>query len=123
MMVRDFQSIIGNEMRQQMQEVEAACGFTGRLHRRRPNAMGLFHPSSTIPPWKSSVWKQRPRADISSTPRSAAVPASCGNRTYLLMDEDGQIQTHIRFRQGRIIRHRPDIPAARNRPGQLSLGD
>jgi len=76
MMVRDFQSIIGIETREQMQEIEGrlpdslvACIGGGS------NAMGLFHP-----------FLDDPSVEI------FGVGVLHGNRTYLLMDEDGQIQ-------------------------------
>jgi tryptophan synthase beta chain len=79
MMVRDFQSIIGIETREQMQEIEGrlpdslvACIGGGS------NAMGLFHP-----------FLDDPSVEIFGVEAAGVLH---GNRTYLLMDEDGQIQ-------------------------------
>jgi hypothetical protein len=51
MMVRDFQSVIGNETRAQMQEAEGPpAGLAGRLHRRRlQRDRACSIRSSTIP--------------------------------------------------------------------------
>jgi tryptophan synthase beta chain len=82
MMVRDFQSVIGNETRAQMQEAEGrlpdslvACIGGGS------NAMGLFHPFLDDPSSRSSA--SRPAGHGLTTtsntpPRSpAAGPACC----------------------------------------------
>ena len=96
MMVRDFQSVIGNETREQMLAQEGrlpdsliACIGGGS------NAMGLFHP-----------FLDDPRVEIYGVEaaghglESGAHAASLaggrpgvlhGNRTYLLMNQDGQI--------------------------------
>jgi tryptophan synthase beta chain len=95
-MVRDFQSIIGIETRAQMLEAEGrlpdsliACIGGGS------NAMGLFHPFLD----DASVQIFGVEAaghGISSGQHAASLTGGRpgvlhGNRTYLLMDDDGQI--------------------------------
>src|SRR5215207_847976 len=95
-MVRDFQCVIGNETRAQMQEAEGrlpdsliACIGGGS------NAMGLFHPFLAD---KSVEIYGVEAAGHGLTGLHAASIAGGrpgvlhGNRTYLLMDEDGQIK-------------------------------
>ena len=96
-MVRDFQSIIGHETREQMQVAESrlpdsliACIGGGS------NAMGLFHPFLD----ESSVEIYGVEAaghGLKSGQHAASIAGGRpgvlhGNRTYLLMDDDGQIQ-------------------------------
>jgi tryptophan synthase beta chain len=96
MMVRDFQSIIGNETRAQMLEAEGrapdsliACIGGGS------NAMGLFHPF--LDEAHIEIYGVEAAGHGLSTGLHAASIAGGrpgvlhGNRTYLLMDEDGQI--------------------------------
>jgi tryptophan synthase beta chain len=96
MMVRDFQSIIGNETRAQMQEAEGrlpdslvACIGGGS------NAIGLFHPFLDDPGVEIFGVEA---AGYGLTQLHAASIAGGrpgvlhGNRTYLLMDDEGQIQ-------------------------------
>jgi tryptophan synthase beta chain len=96
MMVRDFQSIIGNETREQMQQAEGrlpdsliACIGGGS------NAMGLFHPFLDEP--QVEIYGVEAAGRGLSTGLHAASIAGGrpgvlhGNRTYLLMDADGQI--------------------------------
>jgi len=96
MLVRDFQSIIGEETRAQMKEKEGrlpdslvACIGGGS------NAIGLFHPFLDDPSVK--IYAVEAAGDGLDTHRHAAslargVPGVLhGNRTYLLQDEDGQI--------------------------------
>ncbi len=95
-MVRDFQSVIGEETRQQMQEMEGrlpdslvACIGGGS------NAMGLFHPFLDDPSVK--IYGVEAAGDGIETGRHAASITGGrpgvlhGNRTYLLQDDDGQI--------------------------------
>ncbi|AMJ62357.1 tryptophan synthase subunit beta [Bosea sp. PAMC 26642] len=96
-MVRDFQSVIGNETREQMQEAEgrlpdsliAAIGGGS-------NAIGLFHPFLDDPNVK--MWGVEAAGHGLSTAQHAASLTGGrpgvlhGNRTYLLMDDDGQIK-------------------------------
>lgn len=95
-MVRDFQSIIGNETREQLQAQEGrlpdsliACVGGGS------NAIGLFHPFLDDP----SVAMYGVEAAGHGLDKLHAASISGGrpgvlhgNRTYLLMDADGQIQ-------------------------------
>jgi tryptophan synthase beta chain len=96
MMVRDFQSIIGDETRAQMLEAEGrspdsliACIGGGS------NAMGLFHPFLDEP--DIEIYGVEAAGHGLSTGLHAASIAGGrpgvlhGNRTYLLMDDDGQI--------------------------------
>ncbi|EJW09503.1 Tryptophan synthase beta chain [Rhodovulum sp. PH10] len=97
MMVRDFQSVIGIEAKAQMQAVEGrlpdsliACVGGGS------NAMGLFHPFLD----DASVEIYGVEAaghGIASGEHAASITGGRpgvlhGNRTYLLMDGDGQIE-------------------------------
>ena len=96
MMVRDFQSIIGNETRQQMQEVEGrlpdsliACIGGGS------NAMGLFHPFLDDP--SVEIFGVEAAGHGLTQLHAASIAGGRpgvlhGNRTYLLMDADGQIE-------------------------------
>jgi len=97
MMVRDFQSIIGDETREQMQAAEGrlpdsliACIGGGS------NAMGLFHPFLDEP--QVEIYGVEAAGHGLATGLHAASIAGGrpgvlhGNRTYLLMDADGQIQ-------------------------------
>ncbi|HSI54151.1 MAG TPA: tryptophan synthase subunit beta [Ramlibacter sp.] len=100
MMVRDFQSVIGNECIQQMPEVAGmqpdvvvACVGGGS------NAMGIFHPY--IPFEKTRlVGVEAAGEGLDSGKHSASLQRGSpgvlhGNRTYILQDEDGQItETH-----------------------------
>ena len=96
MMVRDFQSIIGEETRAQMLEAEGrspdsliACIGGGS------NAMGLFHPFLDEP--HVEIYGVEAAGHGLSTGLHAASIAGGrpgvlhGNRTYLLMNDDGQI--------------------------------
>jgi len=95
-MVRDFQSIIGNETREQMLAAEGrlpdslvACIGGGS------NAMGLFHPFLDDP--EVVIYGVEAAGHgISSGLHAASIAGGRpgvlhGNRTYLLMDADGQI--------------------------------
>jgi tryptophan synthase beta chain len=96
-MVRDFQSIIGNETRVQMQEMEGrlpdslvACIGGGS------NAIGLFHPFLDDP--SVEIYGVEAAGHGIEIPNGHAASLTGGkpgvlhgNRTYLLMDDDGQI--------------------------------
>jgi tryptophan synthase beta chain len=97
MMVRDFQSVIGRETREQMMAAEGrlpdsliACIGGGS------NAMGLFHPFLDEP--RIEIYGVEAAGHGLNTGMHAASIAGGrpgvlhGNRTYLLMDEDGQIK-------------------------------
>jgi tryptophan synthase beta chain len=96
MMVRDFQSIIGRETREQMQQAEGrlpdsliACIGGGS------NAMGLFH--AFLDDTGIEIFGVEAAGHGLDTGMHAASIAGGrpgvlhGNRTYLLMNEDGQI--------------------------------
>ncbi|MCU0820048.1 MAG: tryptophan synthase subunit beta [Beijerinckiaceae bacterium] len=97
MMVRDFQCVIGNETRQQMMEAEgrlpdsliAAIGGGS-------NAIGLFHPFLDDPS-VDIYGVEAAGHGLSSGLHAASLTGGRpgvlhGNRTYLLMDDDGQIK-------------------------------
>jgi tryptophan synthase beta chain len=96
MMVRDFQSVIGREARAQMLEREGrlpdslvACIGGGS------NAIGLFHPFLDDP--SVEVYGVEAAGHGLTQLHAASLAGGRpgvlhGNRTYLLMDEDGQIQ-------------------------------
>ncbi|MDX3807256.1 tryptophan synthase subunit beta [Bosea thiooxidans] len=96
-MVRDFQSIIGKETREQMQEAEGrlpdsliACIGGGS------NAMGLFHPFLDDPSVEI-YGVEAAGHGIASGLHAASLTGGRpgvlhGNRTFLLMDDDGQIK-------------------------------
>ncbi len=100
MMVRDFQSVIGNECLEQMPEyagrqpdyVVAAVGGGS-------NAMGIFHPYIGQP-GVELVGVEAAGRGLESGAHSAslnrgAVGVLHGNRTYVLQDDNGQvIETH-----------------------------
>ena len=95
-MVRDFQSVIGEEAREQMLEAEGrlpdtlvACIGGGS------NAIGLFHPFLDDPAVKM-VGVEAAGHGIETGAHAASLTGGRpgvlhGNRTYLLQDEDGQI--------------------------------
>jgi tryptophan synthase beta chain len=95
-LVRDFQSVIGNELRWQMQEAE------GRLPDSLvasigggSNAMGLFHPfldDETVRMYGVEAAGHGIESGKHAASLNGGVPGVLhGNRTYLLQDEDGQI--------------------------------
>ena len=99
-MVRDFQSVIGREARQQIVEKEGrfpdcliACVGGGS------NAMGIFHPYIGVPGVKL-VGVEAAGDGLDTGRHSASLTAGRpgvlhGNRTYLLQDDDGQTaETH-----------------------------
>jgi len=96
-MVRDFQSVIGEEVREQIMEAEGrlpdtlvACIGGGS------NAMGLFHPfldDADI----DIIAVEAAGKGIETGEHAASLSAGSagvlhGNRTYLLQDDDGQIK-------------------------------
>jgi tryptophan synthase beta chain len=97
MMVRDFQCIIGRETREQMIEVEGrlpnsliACIGGGS------NAMGLFHPfldDVEIDIYGVEAAGHGLASGLHAASIAGGRPGVLhGNRTYLLMDDDGQIK-------------------------------
>jgi tryptophan synthase beta chain len=96
-MVRDFQSIIGRETREQMQAAEGrlpesliACIGGGS------NAMGLFHPF--LDEQQIEIYGvEAAGLGLDSGKHAASIAGGRpgvlhGNRTYLLMDDEGQIE-------------------------------
>ena len=96
-MVRDFQSVIGREAKEQMREAEGrlpdtaiACIGGGS------NAMGLFA-AFLDEPDVSLIGVEAGGHGVASGAHAASLSAGTpgvlhGNRTYLLQDEDGQIR-------------------------------
>ncbi|MEE4235780.1 MAG: tryptophan synthase subunit beta [Anderseniella sp.] len=96
-MVRDFQSVIGEETKRQMQEREgrlpdslvAAIGGGS-------NAMGLFHPflddKSVEIYGVEAAGKGVTTHEHAASITGGRPGVLHGNRTYLLMDDDGQIE-------------------------------
>ena len=96
MMVRDFQSVIGREAREQVLEREGrlpdtliACVGGGS------NAMGLFHPFLDDE-GVAMIGVEAAGRGLESGAHAASLSAGRpgvlhGNRTYLLQDDDGQI--------------------------------
>ncbi|NBQ83784.1 MAG: tryptophan synthase subunit beta, partial [Alphaproteobacteria bacterium] len=96
-MVRDFQSIIGIEAREQILEAEGklpdalvACIGGGS------NALGLFHPflddESVAIYGVEAAGKGIETGDHAASLTGGVPGVLHGNRTYLLQDEDGQIK-------------------------------
>jgi tryptophan synthase beta chain len=95
-MVRDFQNVIGDEVKAQMQRAEGrlpdtlvACIGGGS------NAMGLFHPFLDDPSVKM-IGVEAAGLGIETGKHAASLNGGLpgvlhGNRTYLLQTEDGQI--------------------------------
>ncbi|MGP9813289.1 tryptophan synthase subunit beta [Rhodopseudomonas sp. NSM] len=96
MMVRDFQAVIGQEVREQIMEAEGrlpdsliACIGGGS------NAMGLFHPF--LDDAGVAIYGVEAAGHGLGKLHAASIAGGKpgvlhGNRTYLLMDTDGQIQ-------------------------------
>ena len=94
-MVRDFQSVIGDEVREQMAAAEGrlpdglvACIGGGS------NAMGLFHPflDDDVRIWGVEAAGAGVETGRHAASLGAGRPGVLhGNRTYLLQDDDGQI--------------------------------
>jgi tryptophan synthase beta chain len=96
MMVREFQSVIGRETREQMQKMEGrlpdslvACVGGGS------NALGLFHPfldDPSVAMYAVEAAGLGVNTDQHAASISGGKPGVLhGNRTYLLQTEDGQI--------------------------------
>lgn len=96
-MVRDFQCVIGNEAREQLQEAEgrlpdtlvAAIGGGS-------NAIGLFHPFLDEPGVQmfgvEAAGRGLATGEHASSLSGGRPGVLHGNRTYLLQDDDGQIK-------------------------------
>ena len=127
-MVRDFQSVIGEEVREQMIAAEGrlpdslvACIGGGS------NAIGLFYPFLDEPSVKM-VAVEAAGHGIETGAHAASLTGGRpgvlhGNRTYLLQDDDGQITGRpFDLRRPGLSRHRPGaFMAARCRPGRIHL--
>ena len=95
-MVRDFQCIIGDETRVQMLAAEGpTAGLALRLYRRRlqcDRAVSPF-PRRSV---RRDLWRRSgglgARQETCSLARGGRPGVLHGNRTYLLMDADGQIE-------------------------------
>jgi tryptophan synthase beta chain len=96
-MVRDFQAVIGTETRQQIQELEGrlpdavvACVGGGS------NAIGMFHPflaDESVKIYGVEASGHGLETDKHAASLTGGRPGVLhGNKTYLLQDEDGQIQ-------------------------------
>jgi tryptophan synthase beta chain len=97
MMVRDFQSVIGRETREQIMRAEGrlpdslvACIGGGS------NAMGLFHPfldDRSVEIYGVEAAGRGLKSGKHAASIAGGRPGVLhGNRTYLLMDDDGQIE-------------------------------
>ncbi len=97
-MVRDFQSVIGKETKEQMHEARRpSAGLAGGSHRRRLQRHG---PVPSVP--RRHVGgnlsaSKRPARALTRDEHAASITGGRpgvlhGNRTYLLMDDDGQIK-------------------------------
>ena len=95
-MVRDFQSVIGDETREQMMEAEGrlpdviVCAVGGGS-----SAMGIFHPFLDDAEVKL-IGVEAAGRGLDSGAHAAAINGGVpgvlhGNKTYLLQDRDGQI--------------------------------
>ena len=104
-MVRDFQSVIGDETRQQIQEIEGrlpdslvACIGGGS------NAMGLFHPflddRSVRLIGVEAAGHGLETGEHAASLKGGRPGVLHGNRTYLLQDGDGQIQEAVSISAG-----------------------
>jgi tryptophan synthase beta chain len=96
-MVRDFQQVIGNEARAQLQDAEgrlpdAVVASVGG----GSNAMGIFHPFLDEPSVRL-IGVEAAGRGLDTNEHAASIERGRpgvlhGNRTYLLQDGDGQIQ-------------------------------
>ena len=96
-MVRDFQSIIGTEARAQMLEAEGKLPeFLVAAIGGGSNAMGLFHPflddASVRLVGVEAAGRGLDTHEHAASLSRGRPGVLHGNRTYLLQDEDGQIQ-------------------------------
>ena len=130
MMVRDFQSVIGEEAKAQLREAEGrlpdaavACIGGGS------NAMGLFHPFLDDPSVRL-IGVEAGGHGIETGEHAASLTGGRpgvlhGNRTYLLQDDDGQIiEAHsISAGPGLSGDRSGAFLAARHRPRGICFGD
>ncbi len=95
-MARDFQCVIGNETREQMQQAEGRLPDSlGACIGGGSNAMGLFHPflddRSVAIYGVEAAGHGIPSGQHAASVTGGRPGVLHGNRTYLLMDADGQI--------------------------------
>ena len=106
MMVRDFQSVIGNECLVQMPEMLKAAGCTSEQPDAvvacvggGSNAMGIFHPYISHEATRL-IGVEAAGEGMDSGKHSASIQRGSpgvlhGNRTYVLQDDNGQVtETH-----------------------------
>ncbi|MBA4256593.1 MAG: tryptophan synthase subunit beta [Polaromonas sp.] len=110
MMVRDFQSVIGNECLKQMPEMMAELGLPGNAGGLQPdaviacvgggsNAMGIFYPYISHEHTRL-IGVEAAGEGMDTDKHSASLQKGSpgvlhGNRTYILQNADGQItETH-----------------------------
>ena len=129
MMVRDFQSVIGNETREQMLAAEGrlpdsliACIGGGS------NAMGLFHPfldEAQIEIYGVEAAGHGSRHGLHAASIAGGRPGVLhGNRTYLLMTRTARSRRRTRSRPGSIIPASARARLAqRHGPRDIPLGD
>ena len=97
-MVRDFQSVIGRETREQMRKGRGpAARHAGRLHRRRLERDGPVPSVSRRTLACAMIGVEAGGHGIETGLHAASLNGGVpgvlhGNRTYLLQDEDGQIR-------------------------------
>ena len=128
-MVRDFQCVIGNETREQMQEAEGrlpdsllACIGGGS------NAMGLFHPF--LDDRSVAIYGVEAAGHGLDKQHAASIaggkPGCSARQPHLSADGCGRPDRRSAFDFGRprLSRHRPRARLAqRYRPGEISVGD
>jgi len=97
-MVRDFQCVIGNEVRDQLQEMEGEGRLPDTLVAAiggGSNAMGLFHPflddAAVDIIGVEAAGKGIETGEHCASLEGGKPGVLHGNRTYLLQDDDGQI--------------------------------
>lgn len=106
MMVRDFQSVIGNECLVQMPQMLQKAGCTGEQPDAvvacvggGSNAMGIFYPYISYPATRL-IGVEAAGEGLDSGKHSASLQRGSagvlhGNRTYILQDDNGQVtETH-----------------------------
>ncbi|GLS13697.1 tryptophan synthase subunit beta [Hydrogenophaga electricum] len=106
MMVRDFQSVIGNECLVQMPQMLQEAGCTGEQPDAvvacvggGSNAMGIFYPYISYPATRL-IGVEAAGEGLDSGKHSASLQRGSagvlhGNRTYILQDDNGQVtETH-----------------------------
>ncbi len=101
MMVRDFQSVIGNECLKQMPEIMAEVGLPGNQPDAviacvggGSNAMGIFYPYIGHEATRL-IGVEAAGEGVDSDKQKGSPGVLHGNRTYILQDDNGQItETH-----------------------------